>query len=265
MAGELILSEVATPSTPASGKEALWVSNDATPVLKRKNAAGTAFTIVEYGQAMPAGTTSVAPLQFTSGSNLTTAAAGALEYDGKVFYSSPIASNRGVAPSMHVMLLTADYTLSDIPSAQKAFNGSTNGAITVGAATSYMFEAVYLITNTGTTSHTWAVLFGGTATLTSGAMLAQGVTNTSSAVAAVSQGYTTDLTTAYVVTSASTSATENVTVKLSGIVRINAAGTFIPQVKASAQPNGTEKMLANSFFRMWPVGINTVASVGNWS
>src|SRR5208337_4301803 len=65
------------------------------------------------------------------------------------------------------VMLAADYTLTDSNAAQAAFNATANGAYTVLGNTTYEFEAVYLITNTGTTSHTWSVLFGGTATFTS--------------------------------------------------------------------------------------------------
>lgn len=160
--------------------------------------------------------------------------------------------------------LSADYTLTDSSAAQKAFNSTTNGAITPLAATAYEFEAVYHITNTGTTSHTWAVLFGGTATLTSMAYNAMASTAVGNALAAVSQIRGVDAT-ATVVTPASTSATENVEIVLRGVIRVNAAGTLIPQVKLSAATGGTEKMLANSYFRMWPIGSNTVTNAGNWS
>ncbi len=42
-----------------------------------------------------AGTTSAAALDFTAGSLLTTPIAGAFEYDGTVFYATPVASQRG--------------------------------------------------------------------------------------------------------------------------------------------------------------------------
>jgi hypothetical protein len=75
--------------------------------------------------------------------------------------------------------------------------------------------------------------------------------------------------TAVAVTAASTSATEFVTIFLRGIMRINAAGTIIPQIQASAQPglSGTPgvTVLAGSYFRCWPLGVDTVASAGNWS
>lgn len=161
-------------------------------------------------------------------------------------------------------VLSANYTLTDNATAQKAFNATTLGTLTVSTLTTYEFEAVYYITNTGTTSHTWSVLFAGTATYTSLAYVAEAYTATGNVLTAQSAIYST-VATAVAVTAASSSATENVVIKMKGFLRVNAAGTIIPQVKLSAQANGTQTMLANSFFRCWPVGSNTVTTVGAWT
>ncbi len=67
------------------------------------------------------------------------------------------------------------------------------------------------------------------------------------------------------VTAASTSATEFVQIQLRGTVRINGTGTFIPQIKFSADPVGTQKMLAGSYFKLTPIGTDTAVTLGNWS
>jgi len=163
-----------------------------------------------------------------------------------------------------VMSQTAGYVLTNTGSATQAFNSSTNGTLNVAAGTSYLLDFTYIITNTGTTSHTWATLFGGTATLTSIAYRAQAISTTSNALGAVSQIYATAAS-ALVVTAASTSATENVIISGSGVVRINAAGTFTPQVQPSAGTTGTATMLTNSFIRLTPFASNTVGFMGNWT
>ena len=213
MAGELILNEVSNPSTPSSGKDAIFMANATLPRLTRIDSAGNVWPVQE----------------------------------------------------MFICALSSNYVLANSTSAQAAFNATTNGAITLPASSSYFFEANYIITNTGATSHTWAVLFGGTATLTSGQLVAQAISNTSNAVGTSSVGYTSTLGTAFTVTAASTSTTENVSISLSGIVRINAAGTLIPQVKLSAAPGGTQTMLANSFIMFTPFGSNTATTLGAWS
>lgn len=215
MAGELILNEVATPSTPASGKDSLYMANATLPRLSRVDSAGNVWPVRE----------------------------------------------------MLMCALSANFTLSNVATAQQVFNATANGALTLPAASSYFFEANYLITNTGTTSHTWAVLFGGTATLTSGAMTAVALSTTAAATMTTAlTSYTTTLGTALVVDPAgSTSATENVNIFLTGVVRINAAGTFIPQIKLSAASGVAPVMLANSYITLTPFGTNTATTLGNWS
>jgi len=212
-----------------------------------------------------AGTATVPPIGLTAGTNLTTAVAGAHEYDGNAFYQTPGASNRGVTANYHFERLTSNYTLGNVNTPQKAFNGTASGQITVPPATGYRFKLKYLITNTGTTSHQWQVLLGGTATLTSGTMSCNAVSSTSSAVATPGLGYTTTLGTAFTVTAASTSATENATIDCDGTVNVNASGTLIPEVQLTAATGTAATMLAGSFFEMWAVGSNAVVSVGNWN
>lgn len=175
-------------------------------------------------------------------------------------------------PAGVLMALASDYTLTDTATAQKAFNASTNGAVTLPANSSYLLEAEYSITNTGTTSHTWAILFAGTATLTALDFRVRGrsgvtsqLTLTADSSASQSNGAGSLPSTALVVTAASVSATENVLLSIAGILRINATGTFIPQVKMSAAAVGTEKMLRGSYIQLTPFGSNTATSLGAWS
>jgi len=124
---------------------------------------------------------------------------------------------------------------------------------------------VYYITRSaGTTSHTLSTLFALGSTLTSIAYTAETTSTTGNTLGAVSRIYGT-LATATVVTAASIEATENITVTIRGIVRTNAAGTFAPQIQYSAAPGGAPTILANSFFKLTPIGNNSVTTVGNWS
>ena len=210
-----------------------------------------------------AGTVSIAPVLLTSGTNLTTAAAGAIEYDGSVFYSSPVASQRGISPSMFLRLQAANNTLSDTNSAQAVF--STPSTIALAAATSYEFEATYLITRSaGTTSHTTSVLFNATNAFTSIAYVADTTTSTGVALTAVNRIYGTAAT-GLVVTGASTSATENLVITLRGIVKTNLATIVTPQFQYSAAPGGAPTVLPNSYIKFTPLGTSSVASVGNWA
>lgn len=212
-----------------------------------------------------AGTVTNAPVVYTSGTNLTSATAGAVEYDGQVFYGTAQSSQRGVMPTEHFIVLTTDYVGSDVITAQSVFNSPVSGTITLPASTTYFLEGIYYITRAaGTTSHTLSTLFTLGGTLTSITYTADTTSTTGNALGTVSRIYATGAT-ATAVTAASTTATENITVVIKGIVRTNTAGSFTPQIQYSAAPGGAPTILANSYLRLLPIGTNTVASVGNWS
>lgn len=224
------------------------------------------ITNLTKGVVVTAGTAALAPVTLTSGTNLTTAAAGAVEFDGVAFYATSVASSRQVVDTVQLCLLSADYVLTDTASAQKALNCTSNGQVTVAASTTYMFEATYYITNTGTNAHTWGMAIGGTATLTSGFLSITAYTaNALTTLATPQMVATTAVATAAVVTGSLTSATENGVYKVTGVLRINAGGTVIPQVKQSATTGGTLTMKTNSYFRIWPIGSNTATTIGNWN
>ncbi len=223
-----------------------------------------------------AGTATVAPIVLTSGTNLTTAAAGAAEFDGKVFYLTAAASSRQVADAEQFIIQasnssTYNNTGLDTNSAFQVFSAGS-GLVSVQAATTYFFEGLYKLSNTGTTSHTWATLFtlASSASLTGISYTVMGDTRTTSAatIAATSQ-LDIGVATQVPVTAASTSATEFVTLFLKGYMAVNAAGTVSPAMQASARPGATGTpgviVLAGSYFRMWPVGSNAVTSVGSWA
>lgn len=212
----LIVSAVAAPSAPASGKHTIRVSSETLPRIRRTDSAATEW----------------------------------------------------ISADIFLMALSGDFTLANSGgTAEKCFNGTTNGAITLPASSAYEFEWQVALTNTGTTAHTWALLFAGTATLTSGMGIGQSWTAAaaSNALAAVSQIYSTTLGTALILTASSTSATEFATMLYRGVIRINGGGTLIPQIKASAATTGTAKVLANSYIKLTPFGSDTATNLGNWS
>lgn len=226
-------------------------------------------------ETFAAGTATVAPIVLTAGTNLTTAAAGALEFDGAAFYTTSRASSRQQVDAEQFIFQTADNTpdsntLLDTNAAAAVFR-TANGAVTLVAGKTYVFEGVYNLTNTGTTSHTWAALFGGTASFTAAGTIWQGWGNSSGTANAAATGGLSGFSalpgTALVLTAASTSATEQVSINVTGTLVINAGGTLIPQMKASARPgaSGTPGVVvkAGSFFRIWEMG--TLGAVGNWS
>src|SRR5579884_461313 len=206
-----------------------------------------------------AGTATIAPLQFTSGTNLTTATAGSCEYDGVVFYHTPTSNCRGVVPTEQFLLLNAAYTLTSQTAAQKLFNASTNGAVTLPVGT-FEFECEFSLTAMSSTSGSFGFALGGTATFTQAWWSTANKPTTSSATAASPQTtYNTAANTA--IATATTNTTGYATIK--GIIRVTVAGTIIPQVSLGVAAAAIVGI--NSFFKIKPLGSSTVTKVGNWS
>lgn len=141
------------------------------------------------------------------------------------------------------------------------------------ANTVYAFESFYVLQKSaGTTSHTIAVSFGGTAGLNN---INYGIiwnrdntTAASSNMTGIASAYQSFATSAssLVLTSAIASSGQTITLKLSGTVSISTAGTFIPQYTLSAAPGGAYTTLTGSYFKiaaLGAAGANT--SIGSWA
>jgi hypothetical protein len=143
------------------------------------------------------------------------------------------------------------------------FNTSTNGALTVQAATTYIFECDFSVGAMSATSGTFGfgIVLGGGASVTSIQWISQagksatpttpfGLENTFNTTAA-----NTTLTTASNVTQGAA--------RIQGIIRINAAGTITPSISLTTAAAAV--VGANSRFSLYPIGTNTVTRTGNWS
>lgn len=158
---------------------------------------------------------------------------------------------------------SGDFTMANSASAQSPF-AAANDTITLPALTTYLMKGLVVITGMGATTRTTALEFdAGTATLTSIAYTAIISTGAANTVSTVVNSFTAVAATAQILNA--TVATASATIWWEGLVRINAAGTFIPQVKFSADPTGTILCKKESFFMLTPLGTNTVASVGSWA
>jgi len=113
------------------------------------DASGDTVTItgtVQPGVVIAAGTASSAPLDFTAGTNLTSALAGAVEYDGVRFYgTTDTDSGRGYVPSTQIFRLAANG--SAIGATIANFFGA-NSAINLAAGGAYELEAYCYFTKT---------------------------------------------------------------------------------------------------------------------
>jgi hypothetical protein len=213
---------------------------------------------------LASGTTSNSSLTFQSGAVLTTPASGAVEYDGKVIYTTP--AGRGVSPSMMSYRLNSNFVGANSSVAQPLFNAG----VSLASGTVYAFTSDFLLSRTaGTTSHTLGILFGGTATLNNIFYTAY-VTGATVAPPTISSGTTSAAHISVATLANLTSATALSTIQYGytyyGTVSIDSGGTFIPQYKLSTTPGGAYSTIAGSFFNIWPIGAaGSNTSVGPWA
>lgn len=221
--------------------------------------AATGCTVV--GNMCKSTTASWSILEVGASDNNTIRANGVAALIATVFGNS---SSKGVAPDIQFTCMSGAEARANVSTAQSVFFAAGD-TIALDNNTSYFFEAVYFISRSaGTTSHTTGVLFAGTATFTSVGYLAQVTNPTGNVLSAVQQLWA-SAATEVVLTAANTSATENLMIKLSGVIRTNAAGTLVPQFKYSAAPGGAPTVGANSYFKIWKAGSETVLTAGDWN
>jgi len=215
-----------------------------------------------------AGTTSLSPLTFQSGTNLTSATAGAMEYDGKVIYSTPV--SRGVSPSMMYYRLNSDLAGSNVNTNQSIFGVG----VTLQASTVYTFQLTIAFTRTaGSTSHTFYIGFdGGTATFNSFfansilcSIQAAPPTNNNAAAGTTFVGVTNSAAEFGHLTGV-TGPTRTLFFEFFGTLSIASGGTFLPRYRMSTAPGGAYTTMAGSNISIWPIGAaGANTSVGPWA
>lgn len=190
---------------------------------------------------------------------LTSVASGTIEYDGAALYATPTSAQRGVMLTDQIILQQSTYTLTSQTAAQKLFNATTNGQVTLTAGT-YGFDCFFSLSSMSASSGSFGFALGGTATVTqSFRAAAQKGTATLSTATATQVTYNTTANTALATASTNTVGYA----QIDGILVVTVGGTLIPQVSlgvASAAVVGV-----GSYFRIRPYGSSSVSFVGNWS
>ena len=229
-------------------------------VLKTDGSGNTSWTdkfVLGAGTA----TAGTAPLKFTSGTNLTTAEAGAMEYDGKVAYFTPSNTSRALLPSPYVYRKNTATTLASATGNQAIF-GLTSG-VTVAANTIYEIECEFQLSTSGTTSHTEAFGF----TLTTATVTNMGVAVNRLAGNTTSTALGTYLTsvTPVVVTGALTTAQVGI-YRVKGTIAFGTGGSINPVIAFSAAPGGTSSIILGAWMKMTPIGTTgSNVSIGTWA
>jgi len=201
-------------------------------------------------------------LKFNSGTVLTTAEQGVVEYDGTVFYADIKASTRTTVISEQVVVLNTAYTLTSQTAAQKLFNTATNGAVTLPVGT-YVFECLFSLSSMSATSGSFGFAFGGAATFTQNwwAEAQKGAAAVATATATQSS-YNTAANVALATASVNTVGYAII----KGTLNVTVAGTIIPQVSLGVAAAAVVGV--GSYFKVHalsPTSSTTTFNVGNWS
>lgn len=206
--------------------------------------------------ALPAGTTSDAPLLFQSGSNLTTATAGAVEYDGKVIYSTP--AGRGVSPSM--MFYRVNSNIVGLNSTLNQFIFGVG--VDLAANTVYAFDSfVYLSKTAGTTAHSLQISFLSSATYNNSFVFL----DCAGVGAALTATWGT-LANTFTAQSNIISASSSTVVRITGNVSVSGGGKLTPRYNCTSAPGGAYSTVVGSYFSIWPIGAaGANTSVGPWT
>lgn len=221
-------------------------------------------TLTNKSVALSAGTASIAPLGFAAGTNLTTALAGAIEYDGKVFYGTPQGTQRGIIPGAQFFRLNANRTGLNQTTTQTVFGVG----VALSASTVYQFEGIYIfqrLTGGTATSQTMGAGFTYTGTVDNFGALYTG--NLSSANGSPSNLLTLNVSsiTPVACTTSAGSAVMYSNVSVKGTISVTTGGTLTPQYITSATA-GAFDLLLGSYFSIYPIGVSGAnTSVGAWA
>lgn len=108
--------------------------------------AGIGVTSPTAALHLRAGTATNAPLKLTSGTNLTTAAAGSVEYDGTALFSTGTAdTGRGIILSPTLVRLNATRNKTTNNTSLEGIFDTSNDTLALAANTLYYFKGTYLL------------------------------------------------------------------------------------------------------------------------
>jgi len=160
-------------------------------------------------------------------------------------------------------LLSADYTLTSSTSAQKMFNTTTNGAVTIPVGL-YRFECMFEITGMSATTGNGVFQFGGTATLANPRLIASsGLDSTTLVTGAAIGGAFVQGGTAFTTSTVTASTGTAVGIFVWGIFACTTGGTLIPQFALTTAAAAVVK--AGSYFVLNKIGGATDTTRGSWS
>lgn len=276
----LLLTGTASPitlngSVGTSGQVLTSAGAGATPTWT--TVSGGSFTggTLTSNLTLAAGTTSLSPLTFQSGTNLTTVTAGANEYDGTVFYqTSNTNPGRALATQEYYYASSADW-LPDFStsSATQSFLGTSTRGIVVAAGTTYEYEFYTTVrhqyVSTTGISGAYDIYFStqsGTPTTSVVHQVEYG-SNTTGFTTATSMSLVRP-TTSVTFMAAISSGSRYAFLRARGIIRVTGTGTT--KIYPGLNPTNIVgdniwTVQAGTVFKLKPLGNGTVTTVGTWT
>jgi hypothetical protein len=223
---------------------------------------------------LAAGTTSLSPLTFQSGTNLTTVTAGANEYDGTVYYqTSNITPGRALKTQNYYYISNSDFFIdfSESGAVQSMIGGPTTG-ITVAAGTTYEYEIELAVQHdfvvTSGVQGTFQIVnttVSGSPTVAVTSYVDYG-SNTTSFVTATTMSTVRTTGNVAFMTPISSGSRYGI-LRAKGIIRVTGTGTtkIYPGLSASATNDNTWIVQSGLIFNLTPIGNGTVTTVGTWT
>ena len=229
--------------------------------------------------SLDASTTSQESLLIPTGTLLTNAKAGAVEFSSGVWYATPATSSRGIMGATHVIniagqsALNGGLSISVANVGYGAFGGTigtgTRGEFSAAASTAYQFEVRLNITHASApTSSTVQFTFGGTASYSyynyEVMVLPSAAAAAPTAPVMTFWRGTTALPTATTGTIQSANTGEEKLIIVRGTLVTNAAGTIHPQLGWTPAPGQITRAEAGSYFMLRPIGGTGTITVGDF-
>jgi hypothetical protein len=214
-----------------------------------------------------AGTASISPLTITSGINLTTDVAGAMEYNGQLFFTNNTTTKRGLVSPKHVYSLTSTRSLVTTAGSQSLFGVS----LALEANTVYEFDLWFALTSQTSASGSSTTIQASLALPTSstGSYEATYSSGTSSASPTTTFASVTGTPlTSGNVTYSGTSSTATGQYHVKGIIRTSSSGAFTPNIVIANASNALSSLTlsAGAYVTVNKVGAaNANIVTGAWT
>jgi hypothetical protein len=213
-------------------------------------------------------TASTAPLKFNSGTNLTTAEAGAMEYDGTAgFMTQQTTTGRGMLLAPQIVRIDTGRSKTTNNTTLEAIFDTANDVINLTANTLYYFRAMYVMSSSAS---------GVAAGLQVGFLFSNAQQSINFRALSYTQGTSTAQTSIYISAATATTVTATATtislyvIELEGWFKSNATtgGTFTPAFAQSVIGTTSAPIASpNTFFMLYPMSATVTQTnlAGNWA